>query len=417
MQLNGESTLSFIGSENLTLSQGSGFVTDANDSGLSFMQMLESIQNTTAREGTTLENKNQENAFSSSKEISKDTKTEEFEERIEKEDDEETKESKKTSQTLSEEEIAYLFMKDKSEAENEFDIPLEEYTAIKTNEELLSDAQKMSLENPEDFLNTAEETFKNLNVDFSDKMLSKKINIREDESDKKTASLLKSNKNTKQVFTLVDQRTKKLNDTENTKSVKKVLNTKVSSQSSNQIELTVTLNQNAQNNILSSDSQTAASNGSNFQAMLTEQLQHNAPDFVKAGTVVLKDNNQGTINMILKPESLGNVKVKLNLSDKVITGEITVHSQEAYDAFKESIGSLKEAFQQSGFETAGFELNLASDGSNQNHGSATEGQQQDAGYQFYSDQVYGELVENQSSSSDSFEKYEGKSIYTVDFVA
>ena len=417
MQLNGASTLSFIGPENLTLSQGSGFVTDANNSGLSFMQMLESIQNTTAREGTTLENKNQENAFSSSKEISQDIKTEEYEERIEKEDDKETKESKKTSQTLSEEEIAYLFMKDKSEAENEFDIPLEEYTAIKTNEELLSDAQKMSLENPEDFLNTAEEIFKNLNADFSDKMLLKKINSMEDESDKKTVSFLKSNKNTKQVFTLVDQRTKKLNDTENTKSVKKVLNTKVTSQSSNQIELTLTLNQNAQNNILSSDSQTAASNGSNFQAMLTEQLQHNAPDFVKAGTVVLKDNNQGTINMILKPESLGNVKVKLNLSDKVITGEITVHSQEAYDAFKESIGSLKEAFQQSGFETAGFELNLASDGSNQNHGSAAEGQQQDAGYQFYSDQVYGELVENQSSSSDLFEKYEGKSIYTVDFVA
>ena len=105
--------------------------------------------------------------------------------------------------------------------------------------------------------------------------------------------------------------------------------------------------------------QTAAAHGSNFQAMLANAVQENAPDFVKAGSIVLRDGNQGAINVILRPESLGNVKISLSLSDKVITGQITVQSQEAYNAFRDSIDTLRTAFAQSGFEAQGFDLSFA----------------------------------------------------------
>ena len=115
----------------------------------------------------------------------------------------------------------------------------------------------------------------------------------------------------------------------------------------------------AQMNILSSNSQTAGANGSQFQAMLTNQIQQSAPELVKAGNIILKDNDVGQIKLVLNPESLGNVKIDLHISEKNITGRIIVASAEAYNAFKESADSLRQAFINSGFETAGFDLQFA----------------------------------------------------------
>ena len=123
-----------------------------------------------------------------------------------------------------------------------------------------------------------------------------------------------------------------------------------------------------QMNILSSNSQTASANGSQFQAMLTNQIQQSAPELVKAGNIILKDNDVGQIKLVLNPESLGNVKIDLHISEKNITGRIIVASAEAYNAFKESADSLRQAFINSGFETAGFDLQFA--------GQNTSGQQE-----------------------------------------
>ena len=123
-----------------------------------------------------------------------------------------------------------------------------------------------------------------------------------------------------------------------------------------------------QMNILSSNSQTASANGSQFQAMLTNQIQQSAPELVKAGNIILKDNDVGQIKLVLNPESLGNVEIDLHISEKNITGRIIVASAEAYNAFKESADSLRQAFINSGFETAGFDLQFA--------GQNTSGQQE-----------------------------------------
>ena len=47
----------------------------------------------------------------------------------------------------------------------------------------------------------------------------------------------------------------------------------------------------------------------------------------------------------------------------MITGRITVASQEAFNAFKESAESIRQAFVNSGFENAGFDLSMAGQGS------------------------------------------------------
>lgn len=187
------------------------------------------------------------------------------------------------------------------------------------------------------------------------------------------------------------------------------------SEQDNSLNLSLSLSETAKQNILSSNNQTAGASGSTFQQMLSQQIQFNAPDFVRAGNIVLQDNNSGSINMILKPENLGNVKINLHLSDNVITGQITVNSKEAFDAFKQNLETLKQAFQNSGFENANLSLNYADTSS----GSFAQGERQQSSEQFFSNKVYGDYTSSAeiSGAASSQAAYSADSDRKISVVA
>jgi hypothetical protein len=94
---------------------------------------------------------------------------------------------------------------------------------------------------------------------------------------------------------------------------------------------------------------------------------------------MLRDGNgglaEGTIRLALKPESLGNVKIRLEMAENKITGRIFVESEEALRAFEREIASLEKAFRDSGFDAANLEMSLASDGRGAEQWQGTEASQ------------------------------------------
>lgn len=239
--------------------------------------------------------------------------------------------------------------------------------------------------------------------------ISDKVNL-----EKENSKSVKASKNVKKlsdVITVTDLRTEK----PEAAAVEKKTNlvTSVKQTSSDSVQVTMDLSSQAEKNILSLDAQSAGAQGSTFQAMLENQITENAHDFVKAGNIVLKDNNVGNINLILHPESLGNVKISLELSDNVITGKILVSSQEAFNAFSSSQDSLKAAFIENGFDTAGFDIAFA----NQNQNFSGNGQEQNQNeHQAFN--AYGNfVVENSSVSELNSDIYNEVRDYSIDIVA
>ena len=99
--------------------------------------------------------------------------------------------------------------------------------------------------------------------------------------------------------------------------------------------------------------------GDSFEQLLARELQGDlSTDIVKQAAIVLRDGGEGTIRLSLKPESLGKVKIHLEIAENRILGHIFVDNEEALRAFEQEIHTLEQSFRDSGFEAS---LNAALD--------------------------------------------------------
>jgi len=100
-----------------------------------------------------------------------------------------------------------------------------------------------------------------------------------------------------------------------------------------------------------------------FDDLLARELHQNFNgDIVRHASMALRDGGQSTIRLALKPEALGNVKIRLEMTENKITGHIVVETEDALNAFRREIQSLEQAFRDSGFDNADLNLSLAADG-------------------------------------------------------
>jgi hypothetical protein len=97
-----------------------------------------------------------------------------------------------------------------------------------------------------------------------------------------------------------------------------------------------------------------------FENLLARELEQDlSAGIVREARFVLRDGNEGTIRLSLKPEFLGNVKIRLEMAENKITGHVVVESEEALRAFEREIHTLEQAFRDSGFEGAELDFSLA----------------------------------------------------------
>ncbi len=328
---------------------------------------------------------------------------------ISHEDTDASEKLSRITEDVSEKDLEWLLATEKrvpSEKNDEID---EELSALienagefipgnETDEEQLDKAQRLVISDPQKFLeNTRSADEVSFSKDLKDYKKSDDTLRVKDSAGKKELK-----------FTVHDFRTNKADNriTADEKAATKVqgkdLNLSYRRTGENQIQVTMDLSNQARENITSSSSQAAGAQGSTFQSMLSNAVSANAENFVKAGSIILKDNNAGQINMVLRPESLGNVKISLSLSDKVITGQITVQSQEAYEAMRENLDSLKQAFISSGFDAGEFNLNFAGQQNFADNGQNPS--RQDSS--FFAERIYGDFA----GAAESAER-EGEGVY------
>lgn len=290
-----------------------------------------------------------------------------------------------------------------------------------SDEEKLLNAQNMAVNDPQFFLEavaSAESESFARGAAKSELALDSDVKTLAKDSDKKRgAKLSVHDLRTRHLFAASEQDNAKIASDKIVQKAaeKKELSLSMQKQAEGNVQMTMELAGRAQENITSSSAQAAGANGSNFQAMLSNAVQENAPEFVKAGNIVLKDNNQGTINLVLRPEGLGNVKISLNLDDKNLSAQITVQTKEAMDAFRESISSLKQAFTESGFETGSFDLNFSNNGS-QDQGFAQNGSQEQNQAGLLAHKTYSDFVTAANAGGEAASSY-GDSSHGINIVA
>jgi len=108
-----------------------------------------------------------------------------------------------------------------------------------------------------------------------------------------------------------------------------------------------------------------------FEDALAAQLRGNlSGDIVRDAAVIVRNGGEGTIRLSLRPASLGDVKIRLELTENKISGHIIVESGEALRAFERELPVLEKAFRDSGFSETNLEMFLASENS---HGGGTFG--------------------------------------------
>jgi hypothetical protein len=114
------------------------------------------------------------------------------------------------------------------------------------------------------------------------------------------------------------------------------------------------------------DSAEAKGRPAGFESLLARELRQDlSGDIVRGAQVILRDGGEGTIRLSLKPESLGNVKIRLEMAENKIMGHIIVENDETLRAFEQEIRSLEQAFLDAGFDGADLDMALAyGDGQN-----------------------------------------------------
>jgi len=82
------------------------------------------------------------------------------------------------------------------------------------------------------------------------------------------------------------------------------------------------------------------------------------PEFVKQTGIILKEGGNGEIRLVLKPENLGSVRIRLTLSESSLEGRIVVDNNSVKEMVESSLDNLKNALRMEGYQTTSLEVSV-----------------------------------------------------------
>ena len=137
-----------------------------------------------------------------------------------------------------------------------------------------------------------------------------------------------------------------------------------------------------------------------------------AADIVRQAQVILRDNNEGELRLLLRPESLGTVRIRMEMIEDRVALRIFVDNETAGEAFRDSIADLQRSFEESGVSTSSVEVTVE-DGSQGDSGqhAASDEAAREQGLQRPRDRY----SENEHATADVF-SYNG-GMHTVNVMA
>jgi flagellar hook-length control protein FliK len=94
-----------------------------------------------------------------------------------------------------------------------------------------------------------------------------------------------------------------------------------------------------------------------FESALERLRAMAGSELVKTTGIILRDGG-GEIRLVLKPESLGSVRIRMNLVDNGIEGRIIVDTLAVKQVFDGNIDALEKALTAQGFQSASIEVSV-----------------------------------------------------------
>jgi flagellar hook-length control protein FliK len=75
------------------------------------------------------------------------------------------------------------------------------------------------------------------------------------------------------------------------------------------------------------------------------------PEFVKQTGIILKEGGNGEIRLVLKPDNLGSIRIRLAVSESSLEGRIVVDNNSVKQLVESSLDNLKNALRMEGYQT------------------------------------------------------------------
>jgi hypothetical protein len=94
------------------------------------------------------------------------------------------------------------------------------------------------------------------------------------------------------------------------------------------------------------------------QSLLRAWQEKMVPEVVRHTGIIVRDGGDGEIRLILKPETLGNVRIRITINNNSVEGRIVVENNSVKELFDASLDNLKASLRQEGFQSASLEVSV-----------------------------------------------------------